>query len=315
MNENFEYILWTEVLAFENTDSDRGVARYLNSMPFKPDAICLFICAADFPFSHQGMNQEYELSPAVCSRNAHPSNEQRKRQKWTNFQLRELIKNLQEKGVPTYLSMFTCTYDDKFGEEWLTKHPELTEGRGIESLRFNPIASLEDGTPCEDIFAPKLAQLCRDYCFAGFHGADRFNSTGLLHRVVASDNITKQFLQATGLKAPDYVTQSCDDDPYRQKKRMSWIWKQHRVDFTAFIRTRWTRFWKTVADAIHREGGICLMNSAFTRGSHGTAAFLGLDYKEIIEAGVDAIICETTAIGMANQAFKACWGNFPDLHR
>lgn len=194
MGNAFEYILWTELLAFENNDPDRGAARYLDSIPIRPDGIFLFICAADFPFSHRGMDQEYELSPAVCSRNAHPRNEQRERQRWTNFQLRELIDNLRKAGVPTFLSMFTCTYNDQFGEEWITKHPELIDGLGSDCLRLNPIASLNDGTPCEDLFAPKVAKLCRDYGFAGFHGADRFNSTGLLHRRVSTDNITWQFL-------------------------------------------------------------------------------------------------------------------------
>ncbi len=316
MKKKFEYNLWTELLAFENTDPDRGAARYLESIPEKPDTIFLFICAADFVFGHHSMDSEYILSPAVCSRNAHAGNEQRNRQKWTNFQLRELIGNLKRCGVSVYLSMFTCAYHDKYGPEWLTQHKELLNHiSDMSAWRLNPINCLTDGTPCEDIFAPKLAVVCRDYGFSGFHGADRFNSTGLLHRRIASDNITAQFLRSTGLKAPGYVTRECDENPDRQKKRMSWIWGEHRVEFTEFIRARWKRFWKTVADSIHGTGGKCLMNSSFTRGSHAAAAFLGIDYKEIAEAGVDAIVCETVPLSMSNQAAPSSWKTFEDIHR
>ncbi|MBQ7649884.1 MAG: hypothetical protein IJS15_02940, partial [Victivallales bacterium] len=267
------------------------------------------------PFSHKGMETEYELSPAVCSRNAHPRNEQRERQRWTNWQLRELIANLKKRGVPTYLSMFTCYYRGKYGPEWLCDHEELTEEMFPGNYRFNPIAALNDGTPCEKIFAPKVAELCRDYGFAGFHGADRFNSTGLLYRRVVTDVLTRMFLQRTGLRAPSYVTAPCRDDEAKQKKRMSWIWGEHRNEITRFIKDRWQEFWREVASNVHAVGGQCLMNSSYTRGSETTAAWLGIDYKEIVEAGVDAIVCETVPLSMSNQAPLSAWQSFPDLHR
>lgn len=311
----FEYHLWTELIAFENTDEDRGAARYLAAIPQKPDSIFLFVCAADFPFSHRGMEEEYELPPTVCSRNAHPRNEQRERQKWTNRQLRELIANLKKHGVPTYLSMFTCCYRDQYGSEWLTRHEELTECLSAGVYRLNPIAFLNDGTPCERIFAPKVGEVCRDYGFAGFHGADRFNSTGLLYRRVASDNITRNFLKRMNLKAPEYVSCPCDGNPSGQKKRMSWIWGEHRREFTRFIQDRWVEFWGAIAREIHPLGGQCLMNSAFTRGSQVAADWLGIDYKAVVEAGVDAIVCETVPLSMSNQSAREPWELFPDLHR
>lgn len=310
----FEYNLWTELLAFEQTDPDRGAARYLDANPVKPDSIFLFICAADFPFSHRGMEQEYELSPAVCSRNAHPRNEQRERQKWTNWQLRELISNLKKRGVDVYLSMFTCVYLDKFGPEWLTQHPELYVDFGGGVIRFSPISRTADGIPIEQIFAQKLYELCRDYGFAGFHGADRFNSTGMMNRRIANDVMTRFFLDRTGLEAPDYVTRSCDGNPALQQKRMSWIWGQHRREFTHFIQCRWNEFWSAVSEKVHAAGGKCYMNSAYTRGSQFAAGWLGIDYKAVVKAGVDAIVCETVPLSMSNQAWTEPWNIYEDLH-
>ncbi len=309
----FEYHLWTELLAFEKNDPDRGAARYLDSMPVKPDSIFLFICTADFPLSHRGMETEYELSPAVCSRNAHPRNEQRERQKWTNWQLRELIANLKKRGVATYLSMFTNYYHDQFGPEWLTSHPEIRIINDI--VQLEPIAFLNDGTPFEKVFGPKMAEVCRDYGFAGFHGADRFNSSGLLYRHVITDSLARNFVRQTGLQAPDYVTDTCDGIPLKQKKRMRWIWGEHRREITRFIQDRWTSFWKEVAAQVHAVGGQCIMNSSFTRGSQVAAGWFGIDYKAVVEAGVDAIVCETVPLSMSNQAFRSSWLNFPDLHR
>ena len=315
MEQNFEYHLWTELLAFEQTDPDRGAARYLDPMPVKPDSVFLFICTADFLFGYRGMATEYELSPAVCSRNAHPRNERRERQKWTNKQLRELIANLKKRGVATYLSMSPGYHNDRFGPEWLSGHRELLNHVFDDIYRLEPIAFLNDGTPCEKIFGPKMAEVCRDYGFAGFHGLDCYGSTGLLYRKIATDDITGFFLRRTGLEAPDFVTRSCDCDPAKQKKRMSWIWGEHRREFTRFIQDRWTEFWKEVASHVHAVGGQCIMNSAFTRGSLEEAGWLGIDYKAVVEAGVDAIVCETVPLSQANQSPLATWQAIPDLHR
>ena len=54
MEPKFEYHLWTELIAFEQTDPDRGAARYLDPMPVKPDSVFLFICTADFLFVQEG---------------------------------------------------------------------------------------------------------------------------------------------------------------------------------------------------------------------------------------------------------------------
>ena len=314
MEHKFDYTLWTELIAFEKNDPDRGAARYLNAMPMKPDAIFLFICTADFPFSYKGMAEEYELAPTVCSRDAHPRNEQRERQKWTNWQLRELIANLKKLGVPTYLSMFTGYYRGEFGPEWLSDHEELTYRVGLRG-RLNPVGMLNDGTLCEKILAPKLAALCRDYGFAGFHGADRFNSAGLIYWKSVNDNMTKMFLQRTGLQAPSYVTEECDGNLEKQKKRQKWIWGEHRQEITGFFKTRWNEFWKEVASQTHAVGGLCIMNSSYTRGSHAAAGVLGIDYKGVVEAGVDAIVCETVALGLANQAPDYILKQFPEPHR
>ena len=315
MGQKFEYSLWTELIAFEKNDPDRGAARYLDAIPMKPDSIFLFICSADFPFCHQGMEKEYELAPTVCSRNAHPRNEQRERQKWTNWQLHELIGNLKKRGVATYLSMSTGYSNDRFCKEWLSGHRELLFHVFDTSYRLDPIGFLNDGTPCEKLFGPKMAELCRDYGFAGFHGLDCYNSDGMLYRRGATDKLTEHFLRRTGLQAPDFVTVSCEAEPEKQKKRMSWIWGKHRREFTAFIQDRWTEFWKEVASDVHAVGGQCVMNSSFARGSLEAAGWLGIDYKSVVEAGVDGIVCETVPLSQANQSPLATWQDIPDLHR
>ena len=111
------------------------------------------------------------------------------------------------------------------------------------------------------------------------------------------------------------MTDSCNGNPAKQKKRMSWLWGEHRREVTKFIQTRWNEFWKEVSSQVHAVGGLCFMNSSFTRGSQAAAAWLGIDYKGVVEAGVDAIVCETVPLSMSNQAFGYTWKIFPDLHR
>ena len=86
--------IWTELLAFDITQEDYGVAAYLERTGFAPDGISFLLSAVDFILLHKGMEEEYTLFPDICSRVAHERNEERHRQEWTNWKLKGLVDEL-----------------------------------------------------------------------------------------------------------------------------------------------------------------------------------------------------------------------------
>ena len=78
----FEAWVWTELLAFDNTQDDCGAAAYLNELGFVPSGICLMTASPDFALHHPGKLTGRVLAADICSRDGHPRNERRKRQFW-----------------------------------------------------------------------------------------------------------------------------------------------------------------------------------------------------------------------------------------
>ncbi|MEI6504243.1 MAG: hypothetical protein WCP21_24790, partial [Armatimonadota bacterium] len=102
---NYEAWLWTELLAFDNTSCDLGVGEYLERLGFTPTGISLMASASDFIVLHEDLSEERPLFPDVCARFGQAGNEERQRQDWTNFQLRDLVAKLQAAGVQVYVSV------------------------------------------------------------------------------------------------------------------------------------------------------------------------------------------------------------------
>ena len=104
--ENMSLTVWMNLLGFDKNDPDSGAKRFLNTTGVKPDAICALLCHADFFNLHEGMEKEYVLPPDNCAYFGIPRNSERKRQEWTNYDLRRLVKNLGDEGVEFYAGIF-----------------------------------------------------------------------------------------------------------------------------------------------------------------------------------------------------------------
>ena len=94
MESSSEKWIWMELIGFDNSLPDYGVKSYLDNCGFVPDGVSLLLTWIEFPMQHLGLDRERLLSPCECSYGAHPANAQRRRQNWTNFQLRDLIHTL-----------------------------------------------------------------------------------------------------------------------------------------------------------------------------------------------------------------------------
>lgn len=305
MMRHFEKWVWTELVAFENTDPDCGARRYLDSLGFIPGGISIFLWHADFVFGYQGLRQEVILPPTVASREAHEGNEERNRQVWSNFQLRTLVQALGERECEVYFSVFTTYCNNRFGKEFLSDYPEVVGEPWPGIFNMNPFGRLNDGRLAEDLFIEQTIRICRDYGFAGWHGADRFNCGSLLNSRLCSDNMVAQFMEATAIRTlPGFVTEKCGEDMEKLRKRAEYLSTVCRREWRDFFLNRYHSFWRKITSALHSNGKKAIINSAYTKGSFETYEFFGLDYRAIMEIGVDGMVCETVATSLANQCVQ-----------
>ena len=132
-----EIHVWMPMIGFERTDPDCGAARVLRQMGFTPRGISAFLFHADIVHHHDGMAQEKTLPPDNCSYYASPSNDERERQDWTNFDLRTLVQNLAAAGVEPYLGIMGVYLGNRWhrmaqrpsGSDVLPPHWELVVER------------------------------------------------------------------------------------------------------------------------------------------------------------------------------------------
>lgn len=294
--------IWTELIAFDNRQPDFGVGHYLSTTGFSPTAVCLLIGSPDFVLSHPGIEKELALATEYCSRDGHEFNQERKRQAWTNHQLRSLIGELRKRGVQVYLSTFATYYRTKAHREWISDHREVLhvwKSSGF-AWALNCLARLDDGSYFEDYFARQMVKTLGDYGFDGWHGADGWGPlSGPLHEVSFSDDMIGQFADTTGLQLPEVVTQECVFDVPKLTARADWILKNKRAEWSEFYAERWARFWKTMVTALHGADKKAVVNSAWGRAPFEALYRYGIDYRRIAATGVDGIIVETVAAGLA----------------
>ena len=294
--------IWTELIGFDNTRPDLGVSEYIEAAGFTPATICLLIGSPDFILSHDSPAAEVPLPPDFCARDGHERNPHRQRQVWTNYQLRALIAELHVRGVAVYLTVFTRFYGDRFHHEWVSDHREVCmvyRGHGWVSS-INCLARLADGGFYEDYFIAKLVETMVYYGFDGWHGADGYGPlSGPLWCVDMSDDMVAQFSEATGLALPEEVGGECGHDVDRLEARAAWLWRHVRHEWIDFYSNRWATFWRKAVAALHGAGKQAVVNSAWGRAPFESLYRYGIDYRKIAATGVDGIVVETAAAGLA----------------
>ncbi|MBM3501076.1 MAG: hypothetical protein FJX74_20690, partial [Armatimonadetes bacterium] len=279
--------VWTELIGFDRDQPDRGVAEYLAAAGFVPDGVCLLLTCPDFVLSHRDRPDEVDLPPDFCARNAHERNPLRRRQTWTNWDLKALIRGLHDRGIQVYLTVFT--WSSRFRHAWLRDHPEV--GPVVRdagwSASVNALARLSDGRYLEDLWIEKLTEVLEDYGFNGWHGADGFGPLGgPIYRLCVSDDMVGQFAESGAAPLPPEVTGSCGHDLEKLEARAAWIWRHAREAWIAFYAERWARFWRKTVAALHARGKRAVINSAWGREPFESLYRYGIDYRRIAKTGV-----------------------------
>ena len=292
--------VWMELIGFDNSSPDYGVAEFLSRSEVRPAAVSLLLTDPELVHSHKDLSVDFPIGDFHCSYCARPWNEERSRQQWTAWQLRGLVAELRRRGVAAYPSFFDVAsptnsgYAAKFGarpfaKTWLDGHPEvgcqLADGRLTRNICV--IKRFADGTLYEDFFAPQLVRFLRDYGFAGWHACDGFgHPRHALNEGDLSDDVLGQFAAAVpSVRIPDGG----------RAAKAAWILANARPDWCQFVARRHAEFLGKCAAALHSAGMKLFANTCWTCDPFEALWRYGVDYRLLAKAGVDGFYSEASA--------------------
>ena len=110
-NNGFHNSIWIELIGFDKNDISGSVKNYFETIGFKPHSVSFHLTSVNFVNTHKGMDSEYQLPSYVCSYAGHAENDLRKRQNWTNYDLRKIVFEMQKHGVKVFVSFFDLVTD------------------------------------------------------------------------------------------------------------------------------------------------------------------------------------------------------------
>lgn len=282
--------IWMQLLGFDRDEKDKGVEALLTRTGFVPNSVCGLLYHPDFVHLHRGMDHEYTLFQDNCAYLGAPGNRERKRQDWTNYDLRTLVQELKKQGIAFYASIFGSYLKDKFHQEWLSDHPELLSCRRNGRGSLMCLKRFRDGTYYEDFFAQKLVQTLVDYDMAGVHLADSFCPTSLLYLSDYSADMVEQFFAYLGEALPQALADTMgDDETAAVNARADYIWENQREQWIRFYQWRWAGFFKKICAAVHRVGKKVWVLGVYCTDPFETNYTYGFDCKAVLDAGVDCI--------------------------
>ena len=300
--EKDEMMIWMQLLGFDRNDPDRGAARYLDQIGFKPRGIIALLYHPDIVNLHRGMDEEYRLFDDNAAYYAIPRNTERERQPWTNLDLRELARGLKKHGVGLYAGIMAPANDSRFHREWIEDHPEMRYTGMRRHQSINVLKRFRDGSYFEDFFAEKLRQTLTDYEMEGVQFTDMFcPSSGTRAHGDFSTDMTDQFVTDTGIEVPIKVRETMGDDSIEALKiRQEWLWSiPVRYSWLDFYARRWERFFEKICAACHSAGKKVMVLGQYCTDPFETLWCLGIDMRRLARAGVDEFCPNTLPTGVA----------------
>lgn len=303
MSEHYgkaEIHVWMPMIGFEKNDWDKGARRIINQISFAPDGLSAFLFHPDIVMQHNGMETERILPPDNCSYYGSPRNDERFRQEWTNYNLRELVYNLHDEGTIPYLGIMGVSIGNRWHEEWITSHPEVRlDVRGGQGS-YNVLKHMDDGTLFEDFFTERLCQTLIDYGFGGLQVADNFCPQGtVIYNGDFSADMINQFTEHTGIELPADLISGMNEDTNENKNlRGDWLWKDHRAEWIKFWAWRWAAFWRKVCAALHSIGKKVIVLGMYCTDPFETLYCLGIDLKQLAETGIDYFMPNIVPTGL-----------------
>lgn len=286
---------WIELTGFDNEKADLGTGSFLERAGFIPDGITLLLYWTGFVINHEGLAQEKPLAVCEASYGGHEYCPERRRQDWTNLQLKALIETLHCHGIKVYLSYFNMYsyWDDKDGLKicnyYKDKEYLMETSRGGERGALSMLKQVKNGDWYEDILQDKTIAVLNDYGFDGIQIADGISSPRIsLQDGDYSPEMLTQFYEYSSLSIPTNETEAAD-----------LIWSEYRLEWIKFHTIRWESFYKKYIKRIREAGKEAIFNSAWTRDPFEAMYRYGVDYRKAAATGIDGCMVEDVSPGLA----------------
>ena len=286
---------WVELIGFDNTLPDFGVADYL-SRNQSTTGVSLLFAHIDFLFEQD----KEELSPNACSYAGHEYNKERRRQNWTKTQLRGLIKELQSHSVKVFFSCFDISAS-------ITDEKWLCYGRnGVPRRCVYVIKSLGERT-VGDAVIERFRAVIDEYGFDGLHLADGLSSNRVS---IENGDFSVPLCRESGICVPK---QLMGEDTESYFFRREWILKNKRFEWIKFLADKWAEFYEKLYAAIDKP---IMFNNAWTRGPFEALYRYGIDYGRCQAWRAFAVMIEENSATRAITAPEDEGGvEFPLSHR
>ena len=150
-----EYAYWVDLIAFDVDNKEQSVLKFIENCNRRIDTVYFHIANADFVAAYKGMDTEYPLYPQDCS--CFPHSEERSRQEWTNYDLKEFIEILHSNNVEVYLTLTGGPNSGAgYPTDFVKEHPYLKSFSTIDNRytgSYNFAKRLNDGSFLEDHMA------------------------------------------------------------------------------------------------------------------------------------------------------------------
>ncbi|MBE6364705.1 MAG: hypothetical protein E7053_03005 [Lentisphaerae bacterium] len=317
---SYKKFLWMELIGLDNTQSDCGVSKYLDSLDFTPDTISIFMWGPDFLHHHTGLDSDGLFPPDVGAYmdfwypGAKSSNPP-----WSKFQLKKVVDGFHARNVKVFFSIFPRSLNNHFHREWLSDHPEVrltTSGIPTDPNTINPLRRFNSGAYYEDFIIGKAREALIDYGFDGWHLADGYNHPWcqLCHGDY-SDDMVDQFLTDANPELPPWLEKTVGNDQDAIDRRAKLIWNKLRRQWINFYCRRNERFLSKICDMAHAAGKEVSANTCWTRDPVEAVYRYGIDYRKFKKVGIDTLVVETcSAAGELESARSRASFSVPFFH-
>ena len=315
---------WIELIGFDKDNIEKSAQEFIDKQEGRIDSVFLLLYDIDFINDHRGMEEEYSLKYMECSYNGHEYNAERKIQRWTNFDLKNLVDCFHEKGVKVFCSVLNMAIgrNEKgtmIKTSTFVNYPEVMEFSS-KKYAYNTgsvyvLKRFKTGEYFEDYFSENLIKVLQDYDFDGYHIADGISSGRLrVPNGDFSDDMVEQFLAKTNIVLPNDIP-LVTKNKKEHRRRYQFLMEHFRYEWTEFISWRFGEFFKKIVSKVHSVGKLAYFNNTWTCSPFEAYYRYGVDYRKLVASEIDAMVFEDTGGSGTLLSYESLWVQISEERR